>query len=784
MKKSKINGNSMARITALFLAMTLLCGMALSLIGCSSDKNYESQTNYLRVSADGEKLEMKVTITETGLEKVSLFALDIWQSTSDIANMTPIAECKVKDNVVSLKHKLEGDLTEALCKGYVLAKLENSGYKPVSGMYYVSNPRDIHKKSEKDENVPLTNIKGAIGSASQLIDLGASSTVVTVNVGKLIAPAGGIGTIPYTWSGYTCYVNRTEVEKLDREIKSYSDAGIYVFLELVQTYSYDELSEGTKSIAFTSAENAEGYALNMTDRDGAVKICGLFDFLAGRYANGGENGSAKAFIIGRTVNNYTKHYAGADSAKASAQNYMAAVRAAYTVLTSHTPEGRVYVSVDNNWNVSNDNAREFLSTIAGMADDGGDFYWQVAIEANASDATLSSIWNDDLTGEQPNFISPANIEVLSSLLSTGQFTCNGMRRNILLNRFAVGGSNEDARAASYAYAYYKCLDTKNVDGLIYAKVVDSPSDVLKNGLLSAESDGKLAQKKVIGTVFSSIDNADDGQTNSLGSTVGSVWDKLYGDNRKNATKRDVIRSGFSSSHSGDSATVLTTFSNGDTFGFTPVASAEYAELRYSSQWERPTLYVDFMTESSSEGAGVTTSSLKTKDLKGIGFIGISALAMTEGSSEVDITVRLSGYKKNGVEKVLVCMGRYTSNNWVDLYCDVKDFLKDIKSDEIKLTVLASASDGNGTAENLWLAQVMTEAPVNNGLPTWLLITIIVAAVLIVGGTVFVIWFKKNFTFVREDEDDEEDPQKRTSFSENNKRNSRQAGKTKKKPNRK
>ena len=751
MKNNATVHNRMRRVIALVMASVMLLGAAFTIAACASNNNTESLSNYLKVSSGGERLEMKVTLTEEGLDRVSLFALEPWQTTADIGSMAPIAECKVKDNEVSVKYDIEGSLAEALCRGYVLAKHDGSGYKAVSGIYYVANPRDVHKNTGEGENVTVPGIKGALGSASQLIELGASSTVITVDIGKLMAAEGGIGRIPFVWNGYTCYADRDAVEMLDREIKSYSDAGIYVFLELVQTRAQSELPEGLKSIAFPSNAGAEGYALNMTERDGAVKICAMLDFIAGRYAAGGDFGHAEAFIIGRNVNNYAKYYVGEESAELSAQNYMSAVRAAYSILMSHTPKGRVYVSVDNNWNVANSNAREFLSTIAGMADDGGDFYWQVAIEANASDATMSSIWKDDHTGEHPKFISPANIEVLSSLLSTGQFTCNGMKRNILLNRFAVGGDNEDARAASYAYAYYKCLDVKNVDGLIYAKVADKADDVIMNGLLTAEVGGKLSQKKTIGDVFSSIDNVSDGQVNTLGSTVGSVWERLYADNKKDAVRRDVTRAGFSGTHSGSDVKIHTTFAGGDTFGFVPVASVEYAELRYSSLWGRPALYVSLAPKVSSDGAGVATSRLRLEDVKNAGFIGISALATVGGSSSVDITVRLSGYTKDGTEKVLVCMGRCTSNSWIDLYCDVSDFLKDIKSDEITMTVLASSSDGKSRADSLWLAQVMTEGPVKKGMATWLIITIIAVVVLGAGATVFIIWFRKNYTFVREDE---------------------------------
>lgn len=741
----KVKTRISLRVLSLALALMMLLGAATALASCSSDGL--GAINYIKIISGGKKLEMKVAVSDYEINQAYVFALDPWQSILDIPTLKPIAECKVKNGTVDIKLDIEGDIATAVSKGYVLAKKNSGGYTAISGVYYVTNARDLHKKAGGNESDSLGTLKGAVGTTSQLLSLGASSTVVTVDIGKLLAPDGGVGRISHVWNGYTVFVDRDQLEILDRTVKGYSDSGIRVFLEIVQSSPFSALPAGVRNIAYAGVSGAEGYALNMSEREGAVRICGLFDLIAERYTSG-EYGIAESLIIGRNVNNYKKYYAGADSLEQSVKNYVSAVRAAYSILMSHTPTGRVYIAVDNNWSVANYNVREFLSTVANISREGGDFYWQIAIEANASDASLSSIWADGLTVDPPEFISPANIHVLSSLLSSGQYTCNGKKRNILVNRFVVGGSDEEARAASYAYAFYKCLETKCVDGLIYGKMADLADDTITGGLLTAESGGRLSERKLIADVFASIDNTADGGVNDIAARVGSTWDGLYKEYRKQIIRRSVSAVGDTGEHSGKNIKIHADFSNGDLFGFAPAASSDFVELRYSSLWQRPALFASLTPASRSDSAGVVSGNLKLKDLKNAGYLGIIAMATGSEGELVDITVRLSGYGKNGVRQELVCSARATSGSWFELYYDIEDFVKELKSDDVSIAVLAAPSSGDGSVDSLWISQISTESPIHTGMPVWLIVVLIVAAV---GGalTGFIIWFTKNYTFVRE-----------------------------------
>ena len=745
MKSNRTQDRTASRALTVLCVLVLMLTAAFALSSCSRPA-VEDENSYLRLISGGKKLEIKAELGVSDVENVGLFAIEPWQTESDIKNMLPLAECNVNDGVAHLKYTVEDELSVALCRGYLFGAITDNGYTPVSGVFYVSNPRDAHKTGS-DEDSPLGNIKGAIATPYQLLDLGAGSTVVTVDISEILAPEGGTGQIGFIRNGYSCYVNRDAVERLDRQIKSYTDAGIYVFLELIQSKSYDELPAGLKCIAFPGAKNASGYALNMSDKAGAIKLCGLFNFLSERYSSGGEYGTAEAFIIGRNVNNFPKFYAGESSSERSVINYMSAVRAAYSILLSHTPSGRVYVAIDNNWNISNYNARDFLATAAAVADDGGDFFWQLSIEANSSNAALSAIWTDNIFSDLPDFVSPANIEVISNLLKTGQYTCAGKTRNILLNRFAVGGSNEEERAASYAYAYYKCLDSGNVDGLIYASYSDPTDGGIKNGLCTAPTASGASENKLIADIFTTIDCLSDGQVLSIGKTVGTAFDTLYENNREKAELRRVTMIGESRDTSEKNIEIVTSFSDGDTFGFSGV-SAEYVELRHQDGLDRPILHARLTTDGGADGAGVISGLLKTDVIRSSGYIGISGMASGVGTREIDVTVRISGKDKNGNEMVLIGMSRTANGAWFESYYDLTEFLNDVKGSEVDIALLVSPTDGGGSVSDLWISQIAAAEPAPTPMPSWIgftLIGVLVAIALVA----LIIWFRKHYTLVRD-----------------------------------
>lgn len=725
---------------------TVLSVCALTLASCGA-KGSPGDSAYVKILKAGKILSAEIPVAEkVDTKEIYLFGINLWQDASDIGECEPLAKAKIKKDTAKAEIEISGNLSEALCKGYLFAKKESSGkYTPITGVYYVTNPRDAEKRVKGDEDDFDQSIKGAYGTVSELLELGASSTVVTVNLGSLMRTEGGKGAIPYIWNGLTYYADRDAVEALDKKIKGYTDSGIYVFLEIVQTTAAKELPEGVKDIVFDGVSGKKGYALNMTSESGAARICGMFDFLASRYGRGGEYGKASSFIIGRRINNMNEWYVGAPANEKGILNYVKAVRAAYNILLSHTPDGRVYVAMGNNWTVTEMagfTVKDTLSLLNSQASAEGDFFWQVAVEANPSDTSDSSIWDDPLTEGRSDFLSPANIETLGNQLATDMYKFDGNQRHILLNHFTVGGTVEEERAASYAYAYYKCLAVGTVDGLMYG----SMSGEL-DGLLTAETADKLTARRKIADVFATIDDENHIDFGFVSALVRTKWDRLYKKYSKEVDIRSTIMMTGGGEHSNDETEMLADFSNGNLFGFVSSASSEYVELRYSPDKKSPALYAVLEPSSASDKAGVSTSSVSTKSLKNVGYLGLTA-KVESASSSSSITVIISGFDKKGKEHVCIGEATVSSNSWEEVYFNIGDFVRDIDDDNVRVSVLARSGDATAKASGLWISRIVTEAPQRAGFPWWIFIVLgIIGAG--VGGYFFVKWFKKNYVFVKE-----------------------------------
>ncbi len=718
---------------------------ALPFFGCASSKNENKKGALLK--NEGEKISVVAPVSSEKRD-IYLFAIGPWQSPSDIREMTPITKAKVRNREAKANFEVESDLSELLCSGFVFGMEDSEGktYEPVSDVYYISNPRSANKDASKDPSVPAGDLKGLIGTPTQLSELGAKKTLLTLDIGRLLRGSGGEGAISFVFNGVSCHVDRKEIEALDAQIRAYTALGITVLLETVQTRSYGELDHEIRNIAFEGVTGADGYAFNMLSRDGATRICALFDFITERYTSG-EYGRLGGIIVGRKVNSFANYYASGLDTETAVKNYVYAVRMAHNLLLSKDPEARVYAALGNNWRFAEArgiSASEMLTTFANMAENGGDFFWQLCMEANASDTSNSAIWDDTLAGDDPRFISPINIGVVTDILSSSPYQFEGLERNVLLNRFAIGGKEEDKQAASYAYAYYKCLENGKIDGLIYATAVDGGEDALKSGLYTYM--GAASAPKKLGVIFEAVDNAKIGDVAYVSGFLGDKWNKLYEQYSSAAVKRRVVRSEDTNDHSRDELKVLADFSRGDIDGFIPV-SAKYDELRFSDSWGRPVLYASLDPKFAGDSAGVVSSSIALKDLKGAGYLTFTAMINGSGD-DTEISIRLSGYDKNGIETVFTAQSEIRSGEWIEMYYDIEEFIKEVAGETLTLSITTRSTSADGYVNGLWLARVTTEAPIEDKFPVWIIWTLV--GLVVAGGiTAFVIWFRKNYTFVRE-----------------------------------
>ena len=733
------------RYACALIALIILLSSAWALSSCASKKGKEESNAFAKFTSGGKKLSVRAPISDSERD-VFLFALDPWRSPSDLKGLEPLAKAKVRGDEAKVTLKLDGfDLDELVCKGFAFAMQNEAGdgYDPVSSVYYITNPKEVHKKGKKiDESELSGDIKGLVGTPSELMELGASSTLVTLDLGKLLCGEGGNGVHSFIYNGVTCHVDKDVLDALDREIVGYTKAGISVYLEVVQTKPYDSFGNKLREIAFEGAfSSAIGYALNMSSRDGANMICAALDFITERYS-GGEHGRIDSLIIGRTVNKFGMYYADGLPFEESVANYAKVVRVAYNLMLINNPNGAVYVSLGNNWTVTEKggvSAKEYLTAFTSISENGGDFFWQVCLEANASDSSDSSIWDDPLAKGTDQFVSPANLSVVVKVLSGSAYKCNGYMRNIVLNRFAIGGADQEAQAASYAYAYYTALSSKRVNALIYAHVSDEGA-IGTSGLYTASGAKRIAE------IFKSVDDKNVGDVSYISNLIGKDWKELYSNGSKNAVRRERFDGEAVSRAGRKDQTIIADFKNGDTFGFAPISS-DYLDLRFADKDDSPALYASLDTKSSLDEAGVVTEAVTLKSLKKAGYLVLSTKVEAAGQN-ARLTVRLKGYDNNGKELLYVASADTQTGVWAETYFDIKSFIRQVDSETLTLAISVKNDGASNDDAALWISRISAEEPDKTDFPFWI-IWVVVGLAAAGGLTAFVIWFRKNYTFVRE-----------------------------------
>ena len=211
-------------------------------------------------------------------------------------------------------------------------------------------------------------------------------------------------------------------------------------------------------------------------------------------------------------------------------------------------------------------------------------------------------------------------------------------------------------------------------------------------------------------------------------------------------EKEIFKGASVANISGKEISLITDFSGGDVFGFAPISS-RYIELRYSDEKKVPALYASLDGGAKFGESGVVTDVIPLKAFKKAGYLSMSSMVEATGQN-VRLTVRLAGFDKSGKEHVYVAEGEVKVGEWQELHFDVKDFLKKLDGDTITLAVTAESSASDTETTGLWISKIGTSAPNKAEFPFWIIWVVIGLAV--VGGlTAFVIWFRKNYTFVRE-----------------------------------
>ena len=672
-----------------------------------------------QVSKNGQYVEINVKLSDTDLSAAGgrdllLWAVDPGTSPSDsapvVTGIKPRASLSVKAPV-----------KERGCPGYVLGyETDGGGAAILAGPAYVSDPGVFAQYTY--EQPAVTGKKGLdikMPADAQL--LGVSHTVVPVMLNEYIKD-GSENSISYKCGTTTYYFDKTKTAVLDYTVKTYSDAGIRVYLQLMLGPRADGQPE---YLYFSGADrDAANFAFNTGSAEACGALYALVSYLTEKYTSG-QSGFCGNFIVGREVNsNRYGNNAGPMSLSAYTAAYATELRIVDAAARSVYSDARVFVSVANNFNKpSYDNnadptldysVMDFLSSLSKTVSDGGDFPWCLSVDPYNVDRTRADFRGAEgaeYTYES-RYLTMDNINIITSLLSQPAYLYNGERRRVIIGEisYPCAGNSEQAQkaqAAAYALAYYKAEANSQIDAIIYADHVDDADSAGNCGLYTREdgTNDTAAAEKIIYRVFRYIDTEYSSViTEQCLSYYGLVsWgEAVSGYDPSNMAKRTVISGTamIDEPSSKGSLDRLTDF-NGADLMFYPSENARLlttqsdpgAKELYGSE---NSLLAELYAVSPVEYRGATAC--REFDVSGASHAVVDVMINSTSGGIADVMLRIKGSDAEGAETVYEGIAAVTVGQYYRLYFDLQEYMRSNAGKASSVSVWVKPHKGSENGE--------------------------------------------------------------------------------------
>lgn len=740
------------RIAAVILAAVFLLG-AIPFTASAADDVTQITA---QISKNGKYIEIKGTFSQADVsayagKELSLFAVSPGSAPGD----EPAVETNVKAKKnVSLQTSAAGDIR---CY-YVLAYEEGGSYVPATNRAYVSNPDAAAKY--RYEYPAVRNKKGLdIKLFADAQTLGVSHTVIEIPVNEYVL-TGDTNAVRYKSSGSAFYFSKEKTAYLDHLVKTYSDAGIRVYLRLVLT----KRGEGQPEYLYFEGadDSASYYAINTGSREACDALYALVSYLTEKYTAPDGDGFCGSFILGYEVNSgrYTNR-AVPMALSEYTEYYMRALRLTDAAARSVYANARVFVPVANNLNKpSGDGSADptldysvmdFLSHLGKLVTAGGDIPWNLSVDPYNTERAKADFRGAEGSeySYDARYVTMDNINIVTSLLSQPAYLYNGAKRRVIIGgvSYPSGSGSDDAQkaqAAAYALAYYKAAANEQIDALIYTDHVDDVADGLNCGLYSREegTDNTPAAQKSIYRVFKYIDTDYAAVvTEPYLSYYGLVyWGEAVSGYDPSAVSRTVI-SGYGSTEEPDtrrrSLQRIADF-NGSDLIFYPSENAHL--ITTEPDTEAASLYgsgnslsAELNSAPVCEYRGV--SAARRFDFTGAGYAVLDLkLAMGGISGTADVMLRLSGKSETGAEAVYEGSFTVTLGSYHRLYFDLSEYMKTCTGevDRVSVWVKPHNNSENGAykllVNGISLIKENKKASVGSAVKTAVVIIISIAVI--------------------------------------------------------
>lgn len=365
------------------------------------------------------------------------------------------------------------------------------------------------------------SIKGLqeISNWDDAAELGVAHVTLNISITSLIQRQGTDPDSPpdmqHVVDGRTYVLNENRVRAIDQAVQAATKLGINT-IAIILCNAQGQLNHENPllhpSAKLSDAPNGI-VAVNTTTAEAERRYRAVMGFLGRRYSRSDSKyGRIGGYIIGNEVqSHWFWHNMGEQSPAAVVRQYADQLRLSYYALREHTPEPKVFISMDHHWsaNYGDDplrtlSGRELLDRLSKNICQRGDFPWHVAWHPYPQNHFKPDFWNDSdavYSMDTPK-ITFKNVEILLDYLQQESLLVDGKPRRVILSEQGFhagdGETNERLQAASFAASFVQISALDGIDAFILHRHVDHHREGgLKFGLRQQNATQQPARKRLI-----------------------------------------------------------------------------------------------------------------------------------------------------------------------------------------------------------------------------------------------------------------------------------------------
>lgn len=426
--------------TGLFKAILIITATVLTVCfsACSAASPKTEITDVrLEVKEKGGNINAKLTvdavIADTFAKRNSgniyLFRIspdNALSALSSLEGLEPVLQRKIKSGEVSFTLPISGRDDISLASSYLLASLGSDGkYSPLTAASHIRNPEELAvRRDPYPKSYSVKGLSSADADVSEMLKTGVRHSVVELKASEIAAGSLSVA---------------------DDRIRALSESGINVFLRIIP------------------------------DIESANKLYSALLDAALRYTgNDSSYGRVSSFIIGDCLN----EAAGNEDENRYLFTTEKTVRLAYTAMRSVYSEGRVYISLSDNWESGQISSKRFITLFDSFARSGGDYRWNVALKAGLDIPTGESVPSATRITLENRRLPLGELDDVFGFMSGTAYKYNGaedrhiMIDGVKINIHGTDSESKQTRAAALVegmiYAEDRAVDAMIYSGDIYA----------------------------------------------------------------------------------------------------------------------------------------------------------------------------------------------------------------------------------------------------------------------------------------------------------------------------